>query len=131
MGAIPATSSLVLDADALIAIEKGDRRVLALCKVASDSGSSVVVPAGVVGQVWRDGARQVSIARLVGASGTVIEPLDLDVGKLAGSYCGYAGTSDVIDATVVIAARHHRAKIVSSDESDLRHLDPGVGVIVC
>jgi predicted nucleic acid-binding protein len=131
VGAVPATSSLVLDAGALIAIEKGDRKVLALCKIASDAGSSVVVPAGVVGQVWRDGARQVPIARIVGASGTVIEPLDLDVAKLVGSYCGRAATSDVIDATVVIAARHHQAKIISSDESDLKRLDPGVDVVVC
>ena len=131
MGAVPATSSLVLDAGALIAIEKGDRKVLALCKVASDAGSSVFVPAGVVGQVWRNGAQQVPIARLVGANGTVIESLDLDVAKLAGSCCGHAGTSDVIDATVVIAARRYQAKIVSGDESDLKRLDPGVDVIGC
>ena len=131
MGAFPATSSVVLDAGALIAIERGDRKVLALCKVASAAGSSIVVPAGVVGQAWGDGARQVPIARIIDASGTVIEPLDLEVAKLAGSYCGHAGTSDVIDATVVIAARHHQAKIVSSDEADLKRLDPGADIIVC
>jgi hypothetical protein len=37
----------------------------------------------------------------------------------------------VTDATVVIAARHHRAMIVSSDEADLKRLDPGVDVVVC
>ena len=42
-------------AGAPIGIEKGDRNVLALCKVVSDGGSYVVLPAGVVGQVWRDG----------------------------------------------------------------------------
>jgi hypothetical protein len=131
VGAVPATSALVLDAGALIAIEKGDRKVLALCKIAADADSSVVVPAGVVGQVWRDGARQAPIARIVGASGTVIEPLDLDVAKLAGSFCGRAATSDVIDATVVIAARQYQAKIISSDESDLKRLDPGVDVVLC
>jgi hypothetical protein len=124
-------SSIVLDASALIAIERGDRMVLALCKVTSVDGGLVVVPAGVVGQVWRDGSRQASIARVVGARDTAIEPLDRDVAKLAGSYCGIAGTSDVIDATVVIAAHQHRAKIVSSDESDLKRLDPAVEVIRC
>jgi hypothetical protein len=124
-------SSIVLDAGALIAIERGDRSVLALCKVTSDEGGLLVVPAGVVGQVWRDGSRQVSIARVVGSRDTTIEPLDLDVAKLAGSYCGIAGTSDVIDATVVIAAHQYRAKIVSSDESDLKRLDPTIDVIRC
>jgi hypothetical protein len=124
-------SSIVLDAGALVAIERGDRSVLALCRVANDDGGSLVVPAGVVGQVWRDGSRQVSIARVVESRDTTIEPLDLDVAKLAGSYCGIAGTSDVIDATVVVAAHQHRAKIVSSDESDLKRLDPTVEVIRC
>ena len=131
MGARAVVNSIVLDAGALIAIERGDRRVLALCKMTSDDGGLLVVPAAVVGQVWRDGSRQAPIARVVGARDTTIEPLDLDVAKLAGLYCGIAGTSDVIDATVVIAAHHYRAKIVSSDESDLKRLDPNVEVIRC
>ena len=61
----------------------------------------------------------------------MIEALNFDVATLAGLYCGRVGTSDVIDATVIIAARHYQAKIVSGDESDLKHLDPGVDVIVC
>jgi hypothetical protein len=122
---------LVLDAGALIAIEKGNRKVLALCKIATVDGASVVVPTGVIGQVWRDGARQAQIARLIEANGTIVELLDLDVAKLAGAYCGHAGTSDVVDATVVIAARQHHALIVSSDRSDLHRLDPGIQVIAC
>jgi hypothetical protein len=123
--------SVVLDAGALIAIEKGDRQVLALCKVATIDGASVVVPAGVVAQVWRDGARQVRMARLVAADGTIVETLDLEVAKLAGVYCGRSGTNDVVDATVVVAARQHHAKIVTSDRADLGRLDPGVEVIPC
>jgi hypothetical protein len=122
--------SVVLDAGALIAIERGDREVLALCKITNDEGGQLVVPAGAVGQAWRDGARQVRIARVIGARET-IEPLDLNVAKLAGSYCGYAGTSDVIDATVVIAAHLHKAKVISSDERDLKRLDAGIEVISC
>lgn len=121
-------SALVLDAGALIAIERGDRRVLALCKVTNDDGDALVIPTGVVAQVWRDGARQAAVARFIVARETTIEPLDLDVAKLAGAYCGFAGTSDVIDATVVIAAHQYQAKILSSDESDLKRLDPNVEV---
>jgi PIN domain nuclease of toxin-antitoxin system len=131
VGPRSATHSVVLDAGALIAIEKGDRKVLALCKVATFDGVSIVVPAGVVGQVWRDGARQVRIARLVAADGTIVEALDLEVAKLAGTYCGRSGTKDVVDATVVVAARQHHAKVVTSDQADLERLDPGVEVIRC
>jgi hypothetical protein len=131
VGPRPATHSVVLDAGALIAIEKGDRKVLALCKVATIDGASIVVPAGVVGQVWRDGARRVRIARLVAADGTIVEALDLGVAKLAGAYCGRCGTNDVVDATVVVAARQHHAKVVTSDRADLERLDPGVEVIPC
>jgi PIN domain nuclease of toxin-antitoxin system len=118
VGPRSATRSVVLDAGALIAIEKGDRKVLALCKVATMDGASIVVPAGVVGQVWRDGARQVRIARLVAADGTIVEALDLEVAKLAGAYCGRSHTNDVVDATVVVAARQHHAKVVTSERAD-------------
>ncbi len=131
MGARSATSAVVLDAGALIAIEKGDRKVLALCRVATLDRATVVVPAGVVAQVWRDGGRQARLARLVSAIGTLVEPLDLEVAQLAGVLCGRADTTDVIDATVVIAARHHHAKVISSDPDDLSRLDPAVHVIRC
>jgi hypothetical protein len=55
-------------------------------------------------------------SRRDGSQQATIEPFDLDVEKVAGSCCGLAGTSDVVDATVVIAAHQHRAKIVSWNE---------------
>ena len=105
--------------------------MLALCKIATVAGASIVVTTGVIGQVCRDGARQTQIARLIEANGTIVEPLDLDVAKLAGAYCGRAGTTDVVDATVVIAARQHHALIVSRNRSDLHRLDPGSQIIAC
>jgi len=131
VGSRAATNPVVLDAGALIAIEKGDRKVLALCRIATLDGASVVIPAGVVAQVWRDGERQAHVARLVSAAGTIVEPLDLEVARLAGAYCARAETTDVIDATVVIAARQHRATILSSDGDDLVRLDPAIHVIHC
>ena len=131
MGARAATRAVVLDAGALIAIEKGDRKVLALCRIATLDGASVIIPAGVVAQVWRDGARQAHVARLVGAAGTTVEPLDLEVATLAGACCARAETTDVIDATVVIAARQHRATVLSSDQDDLVRLDPAIHIIHC
>jgi hypothetical protein len=122
---------VVLDAGALIAIERRDRFVLALCLATAEAGGPVIVPAGVVGQVWRDGSRQVGLSRLLGARDTIIEPLDLEVAKLAGVLCGRAGTSDVLDATVVISASRHRASVVTSDGEDIRRLDDTVSIVAC
>jgi hypothetical protein len=92
---------------------------------------TVVVPAGVVGQVWRGGNRQVRLARLLNAHDVVVEPLT-DVGaRAAGVLCGAAGTTDVIDASVVLSARRRGGTVVSSDRTDLERLDPTIPVVDC
>lgn len=119
---------VVLDAGALIAVERADRRVLALLAVAADMNQPVVVPAGVVGQVWRDGRRQARIARVVHARETIVEALDLPTAEAAGLLCGAAGTDDVIDAAVVVAARRYRGLAVTSESGDLVRLDPSIEI---
>lgn len=123
--------SLVLDAGALIAVERGDRDTAAVIAVARQDGRDVIVPADVVGQVWRDGTRQVMLARLLNARDVIVEPLDHAGARAVGVLCGAAGTADVIDASVVLATRRHRATVVSSDRGDLRHLDPSIRVVDC
>lgn len=123
--------SLVLDAGALIAVERRDRQTSALVEAARAGGRTVVVPAGVIGQVWRSGARQALVSRLLGTSGVTIEPLTDERARAAGLLCGRAGTADVIDASVVLAARAHRATVVSSDRADLSALDAGLAIIDC
>ena len=130
MGARSATSAVVLDAGALIAIEKGDRKVLALCRVATLDRATVVVPAGVIAQVWREGGRQARLARLVSAIGTLVEPLDLNVARLAGVLCGRADTTDVIDATVVIAARHPRKDLAATRTTSPASTQPSRPMLV-
>ena len=124
--------SLVLDAGALIAIERADRGTAALIEVARRDHRTVVVPAAVVGQVWRGGeGRQARLARLLTARGVVVEPLTDAGSRAAGVLCGAAGTSDVVDASVVLAARRHDATVVSSDRGDLEVLDPRIPVVDC
>ena len=53
-----------------------------------------------------------------------IVPLDEQYSRSCGELCGATGTSDVIDASVVILARECRDLIVTSDPDDLRRLDP-------
>lgn len=130
MGSTP-TGAVVLDAGALIAIERGSRQVLALCAEARRVGQSVVVPAGAVAQVWRDGRRQASLARVLGARGTIVEPLDFAEARSAGVLCGRTGTSDVVDASVVLAALRHGAPVLSSDRGDLQRIANDVRIIDC
>lgn len=121
--------SAVFDAGALIAFERGARFVVVLVQEIRRSGGSIIVPAGVVGQVWRGGSRQAMLARLLASALVIVEALDDRRSRAAGQLCGQAGTTAVIDASVVIAARLHRLPIVTSDPSDLRRLDARVSLI--
>lgn len=123
--------SLVLDAGELIAVERDDRATAAVIEAARQQHRLVIVPAGVVGQVWRGGGRQARLARLLNARGVVVEPLTDAGARAAGVLCGNAGTRDVVDASVVLAARRHRATVVSSDRADLQVLDPTIRLVDC
>lgn len=121
---------LTLDAGALIAFDRNDRRVVALFVRALDHGFSLAVPAAVVGQAWRDGRRQARLARLLASTELEIEPLDDERARAAGQLCGVTGTADVIDASVVLCARKRGHRIVTSDAADLQALDPKAELIV-
>jgi hypothetical protein len=118
--------AIVLDAGALIAFERGDGRMRALVRDALKAGARLVIPAGALGQAWRGAARQVPLRALVKGPTTVIPALDQVLAEAAGVLCGRAGTSDVVDASVVLVARREHAVVVTSDVDDLRQLDPGL-----
>jgi len=122
---------LVLDAGAFIAFERNDRRIRTLVELALAHGGAVHAPGGVVAQVWRDGSRQVRLARLLGSGLIKVQPLDYEEAQATGSVCGKSGTSDVVDASVVLLARKHRAPVVTSDPGDLTRIDPTLELITC
>jgi len=120
---------LTLDSGALIAFERNDRSIVAIIARAVQQGVTLAVPAGVVGQVWRDGRRQARLARLLSAPQMEIEPLDDIRARAAGQLCGVSGTRDVIDASVVLCARGRGHGVVTSDLDDLRRLDPSLRLV--
>jgi predicted nucleic acid-binding protein len=123
--------TLVLDAGALIAVERGDRATAALIEVGRQDRLGIVVPAGVVAQTWRNGQRQARVARLLNADEVSVEPLTDAAARAAGILCGVAQTSDVVDASVVIAARRYKATVISFDRADLARLDPTLPIVDC
>ena len=118
--------SLTLDAGALIAVERGDRRVVAILTRAVQRKLVLAVPTGVIAQVWRDGRKQATLARLLASRSLEIVPLDDSAARAAGQLCGVRGTSDVIDASVVLCARARGHGVLTSDPDDLARLDPSL-----
>lgn len=117
--------TLVLDAGALIAVERADRKVLALLAREHLAGRTPVTHGGVVGQVWRGRARQARVGRLL--AGVVVVALDEELGRAAGTLLARAGASDVIDAAVVLLAADGD-EILTSDPQDLSVLAAASGV---
>jgi hypothetical protein len=116
---------LVLDAGALLAVERGDRALVALLKTEFLAGRSPLTHGGVVGQVWRGGAgRQALLARCLPSVDVVA--LDDALGRRAGALLGRCRTRDVIDAAVVLLAEDGDL-ILTSDAADLRPLAVAAG----
>lgn len=132
MGPNRTTPPLILDAGALIAVDRNDRSVIDLVELAWRTGQAVLVPAGVLAQVWRSGRRQAAVARVLKAKMTRVVPLDEGDAKASGVLCGETGTADVIDASVVVVAgANPTAVVVTSDPDDMRRLEPKLDVEVC
>ena len=77
--------AVVLDAGALIAFERGHTRMRALLREAIRTKSRVMVPAGVLGQVFRDGSRQVRLRALLSGPTSEVPPLDQIMAEAAGA----------------------------------------------
>lgn len=112
--------TLLLDAGALLALEKNDRAMWRRFKSARLAGFPPVSHGGVIGQAWRGGGpRQALLATAL--AGIDIRPLDGELGRRAGGLLARAGTSDVIDAALVLLAEDGD-EIVTSDPGDLAAL---------
>ena len=121
--------NLVLDAGALIGIDRDDRRVAGLIELGRRSAADLVTTAPAVGQAWRDGARQARLARALAMID--VRPVVLDDARDAGALLGRAESSDVVDALVALLALPGD-QVLTSDPVDLsrlldaRHLDARV-----
>lgn len=109
----------VLDAGALVAIDRRNRLIGAELRVLQQQGTPVRVSSAVVGQVWRDGRKQANLARVL--AGTGIEGLTKDDGKRIGELLALAGSADVVDAHVALMTAPGDL-VLTSDPGDIRRL---------
>ena len=107
---------LIVDGGALIAIDRRDRTVGAILRLAQQERVSIRTSGGVVAQVWRDGARQSNVARIL--TGVTIEPIDGDTSK-QGVLLAKSKTSDLVDAHVALLAQSGD-QVLTSDATDIR-----------
>jgi len=115
---------LTLDTGALIALDRGDRRMGVMLARNAERGARVTIPATVVAQAIRNPRRQVRVMRLTRDTGTDLVPLDTEDAIGIGRLLGISRTSDITDAHVVLCARRSGQRVVTSDPGDLAALDP-------
>jgi hypothetical protein len=111
--------AVVLDAGPLIAAERRDREVLAVLEEAIAYQIHLTTSAAVVAQVWRDGGRQVTLARLL--DGVDVVGFDEETDRHVGSLLGATGLSDVVDGHVAWIAEHGDV-VLTGDVDDIRRL---------
>ena len=112
-------TGVVLDAGALIALERNDRAVWAALKVAASRSVEIVVPSTALAQIWRGTAAQAQLAKAL--QYCVIAPFD-PVARSVGELCGRSKTSDICDAHVAIIASRDGELLYTSDPHDMRRL---------
>jgi len=123
------TAGVTLDAGGLIALDRDDRRVVALLARAVETGSTIVVPATALAQAIRRPDRQVRLARLLRQPGTNVVALDRVDATAVGRLLAASRTVDIADAHVVVCARRGGQAVVTSDPDDIRRLDPDLAVV--
>lgn len=117
--------AVVYDTGALVAAERNKSAIWEIHLEALTLGVRPVVPVVVLAQAWRGGPQH-NLSRLL--RGCRILPDTEEVGRAAGIACATAGTSDVVDAIVMVTAiRLGDALVVTSDPSDLEHLAASIG----
>jgi hypothetical protein len=116
---------VVLDAGALLALERNDRPMWRRFKAAQLTGTIAVTHGGVIGQAWRGrGPRQALLSKAL--AGIEIRPLDGALGRAAGELLAATGGADVVDAALALLAEDGD-HILTSDPDDLEPLAEAAG----
>jgi hypothetical protein len=118
-------ATLVFDAGALIALERGDRRVAAMLAAAAESGTEAVTSSTCIAQAWRDPARQATLARAL--AGFVECDLNASRARDCGALLARSKTTDIADAAVSLLARDGDT-LLTSDPDAMKRLLEAAGI---
>lgn len=123
-------SGITFDAGGLIALDRNDRKVVALIARVAERGMRITIPATALAQAMRSPARQARLSRLMRQTGTDLVALDGPDATAAGLLLARTATSDIVDAHVVVCAQRAGQAVITSDPADLRRIAPGLKLLV-
>jgi predicted nucleic acid-binding protein len=127
--------TLILDSEALNALARSRERpalalrARAILAVAHEEQALVRVPAPVLAEVCRGGARDAPIDHVLNERGIVVAPLTASLARRAGALLARArlGSAHAVDAFVVATAIELGPAIVAThDPNDIKRLSSGV-----
>ncbi|MGH3547794.1 MAG: hypothetical protein ACRDQU_06695 [Pseudonocardiaceae bacterium] len=119
-------AGLVYDTGALIAAEGGDATMWRIHRAALEAKAPPLVPAPVIAQAWRNGVKQALLARFLHGCDKV--DFTSQIAYAVGELLAAAGTTDVVDAAVVLLAARRGDIVVTSDPEDVGQLAAALGV---
>jgi predicted nucleic acid-binding protein len=117
--------ALTFDTGALIALERGDKRMRVVLDTANIDHVQVTVPAVVVAEWWRGGNRR----RQDILAAVDVEPTTEHLARVAGEAMAALPSATVVDAIVMASAAQRGGVVYTSDIADLERLQarfPGV-----
>ena len=123
-------NGFTFDAGGLIALDRKDRRVLALIARAKELEMRITIPAMALAQAIRNPARQALVSRLIRQAGTDLVALDGPDATSVGLLLARTATSDIADAHVVVCAQRAAQPVITSDPDDIRRIAPKLQLIV-
>lgn len=119
-------AGVTYDTGALVAAERNDRRMWALHAAFLSEDVVPMVPAPVLAQAWRGGARQAGLSRLLVMCN--VEALGEAQARRVGALAGRAAHRDIVDVAVVEGAARRGDAVVTSNESHIRGIAAAAGI---
>ena len=123
---------VVLDAGALIALDRRNATMLDLLRAALGGAAEITIPRTVIAQVWR-GNKQANIARLLKAAhareAVVIDELTAERAKQIGVAIGRCSHPDIVDVHVALVAAERDHAVLTSDDGDITKIDPELTIV--
>lgn len=122
-----------VDTGALIALERRSFPMLRLLREALAARVELVIPRTVIAQVWRGGPGQANVSRLLNATSregpVIVDELTAERAKRIGLTIGRSGHPDIVDVHVSVAAREYGHAVLTSDDDDIRRVDPNLVLV--